>query len=33
MLSRKDTTEVERQNINIKVEYCEQIELYTRQLE
>jgi len=33
MLSRKETTEIERQNINVKVEYSEQIELYTRQLE
>jgi hypothetical protein len=32
-LSRADTTEIERQNINIKVEYSEQIETYTRQLE
>ena len=33
MLSRIETTEVERQNINILVEYSEQIDLYTRQLE
>jgi hypothetical protein len=30
MLSRKETTEIERQNINIKVEYSESIEIYTR---
>lgn len=33
LLSRKDTTEFERQNINIHVEYSECIETYTRQLE
>lgn len=32
-LSRLETTEIDRQNINIKVEYGESIELYTRQLE
>lgn len=33
LLSRLETNEVERQNINIKAEYGESIELYTRQLE
>lgn len=33
LLSRKETSEFERQNINIQVEYSESIETYTRQLE
>ena len=32
-LSRKETTEVERQNININAEYGRDIDLYMRQLE
>ena len=32
-LSRTDTTEVDRQNINVKVEYGNQIDLYMRELE
>ena len=32
-MSRKETTEVDRQNINIQVEYGEDIELYMRELE
>jgi hypothetical protein len=32
-LSRKTTTDMERQNINIKSDYAEQIERYTRYLE
>jgi len=32
-LSRKETTEVERQNININTEYGESIDLYMRELE
>lgn len=32
-LSRQETTEIERQNINIRVEYGESIELYSRMLE
>lgn len=32
-MSRAETTEIERQNINTKVEYSEKIEAYTRQLE
>lgn len=32
-LSRKDTTEVERQNININQEYGDSIDLYMRELE
>lgn len=32
-LSRKETTEVERQNININAEYGREIDLYMRQLE
>jgi hypothetical protein len=32
-MSRAETTDVERQNINIKVEYSEKLEAYTRQLE
>lgn len=30
MLSRSETTDIERQNINIKVEYRDSIEQYTR---
>lgn len=32
-LSRQETKEIERQNINIKAEYSDQIDTYTRQLE
>lgn len=32
-LSRKETTEVERQNININHEYGDSIDLYMRELE
>lgn len=32
-LSRKETSEVERQNINVNVEYGREIDVYLRQLE
>lgn len=32
-LSRAETQEIERQNINVKVEYGDQIDLYMRELE
>jgi len=32
-ISRQSTSEVERQNINVKVEYGDQIDLYMRELE
>lgn len=32
-LSRDETTEIERQNLNVKIEYGVQIDLYMRELE